>query len=420
MKYISGLETAESYGGNFNTAVTNLGREGKAWCKMRKKVVAALVGILLLGSVLEVYASSTAEQIEEREDEIKEIKGELKGANEELDFLEGAKEVLEVERDAYENSIEEIIAEIGILNDKIEELEIAISETESYLEAAKKEEQSQYRSMKKRIQYMYERGNTNFFEIMLSSRNMGEALSKIEYVENITKYDRVMLDKYSGVRKEVEEKQELLSVQQQELEVARITLREQQEEMAVQLAVAKENLSEYEDKIFAAEIVALEYEEKLRRKQESLEGVKRRQAEEEAYAQKAEGSTSNTSGIPLGSPPSTVTTATELQLLAAIIECEAGGESYTGKIAVGNVVMNRIASSRFPNNMVDVLYQKSQFTPVTSGRFVLVLSRGANAACTEAAQAVLNGEKAVGDHILFFHRYRGNEEGLIIGNHIFK
>lgn len=387
---------------------------------MQKKVVAALLGIVLMSGVLEVYASSTQERIEEKEEKIEELKEVLQEANEDLDFLEGAKEVLEVEKDSYESSIEEIIAEIQVLNDKIAELEGKIFETETYLEEAQKEERIQYKSMKRRIQYMYERGNTGYLEIFLDSKNMGEVLSRLEYVENITKYDRDMLEKYANVRQEVEEKQELLTAQQTELEVARITLNEQQEEMVYQLALAKDNIAVYDERLSQAEAKTLEYEEKLRRQQESLEGIRRRQAEEELYAKKASGSSTNTSGIPLGSAPATVTSATELQLLAAIIECEAGGESYTGKIAVGNVVMNRIASSRFPNNMVDVLYQRHQFTPVTSGRFVLVLSRGANAACTEAAQAVLNGEKAVGDHILFFHRNRGGEEGIIIGNHIFK
>lgn len=386
---------------------------------MQKKVLAALVGIVILGGTLEAYASSTQERIDEKKAEIRDTKEDLQDVNSDLDFLEGEREVLEVEKDSYESSIEEILVEIQMLNEEIAEKEAAIVETEEDLEEAQTEEKSQYRSMKKRIQYMYEKGNTGYLEIMLASKNMGEALSRVEYVENITKYDREMLEKYSGVRQEVEDKQTLLSTQQQELERTRIESQAQQEEMAKQVALAAQNISKYDERISEAEERALEYEEKLRRQEETLEGIEKRKAEEEAYAKKASGSTTNTSGIPLGSPPATVTTASDLQLLAAIIECEAGGESYTGKIAVGNVVLNRVASSRFPNNIADVLYQRSQFTPVASGRFVLVLSRGANAACTEAAQAVLNGEKAVGDDILFFHRVRGDEPGTIIGNHIF-
>lgn len=382
---------------------------------MQKKLVAVLLGIAILGTAVDVYASSTdtQSQINEKQDEINSTKEELDNANTDLDYLEGVKEVLEVEQDSYKSSIEEIIAELELLNDKILEKEQQIEETESSLEEAEREEKKQYSSMKKRIQYMYERGDTSLVAIMLESKDMGEMLSKVEYVTQITKYDRDMLSKYSDARQTVDDKRILLSTQQQELEETRQESQRQQEVMAEQLEINKSNISEYEDQIAVAEARALEYEEKLRRQEETLEGMKRRKAEEEAYAN------GGSSTAVVASAPSTVTSASDLQLLAAIIECEAGGESYTGKIAVGNVVLNRVASSRFPNNIVDVLYQRSQFTPVTSGRFVLVLSRGANAACTQAAQNVLNGEQAVPPTTLFFHRVRGNEPGTIIGNHIF-
>lgn len=381
---------------------------------MQKKLVAVLLGVSILGTTFQVYASSTdtQSQIEEKQEEINSTKEELEDANTDLDYLEGVKEVLEVEKDSFETSIEEIIAELAILNDEILEKEQQIEETEKSLEKAEREEKKQYYSMKKRIQYMYERGDSNFIEIMLESKDMAELLSKVEYVSQITKYDRDMLNKYSDVRQDVDQQRILLSTRQQELENTRQESQRQQELMARQLELNKGNIAEYESQIEVAEAKALEYEEKLRRQEETLEGMKRRKAEEEAYA-------NGTGTAVVASAPATVAGASELQLLAAIIECEAGGESYTGKIAVGNVVMNRIASSRFPNNMVDVLYQRSQFTPVTSGRFVLVLSRGANAACTQAAQNVLNGEQAVPPTTLFFHRVRGNEPGTIIGNHIF-
>ena len=59
--------------------------------------------------------------------------------------------------------------------------------------------------------------------------------------------------------------------------------------------------------------------------------------------------------------------ASELKLMAAIIFCEAGDQSYTGKVAVGAVIMNRIASGRFPNTLEGVIYQRGQFTPAMTG-----------------------------------------------------
>ena len=106
----------------------------------------------------------------------------------------------------------------------------------------------------------------------------------------------------------------------------------------------------------------------------------------------------------------------DLDLMAAIIECEAGGESYEGKIGVGAVIMNRMRSSQFPNTLSEVIYQSGQFEPVWTGKLSSVLSRGANADCYAAAQDVFAGANTIGN-CLFFHAGSGN--GLTIGNQTF-
>lgn len=60
-------------------------------------------------------------------------------------------------------------------------------------------------------------------------------------------------------------------------------------------------------------------------------------------------------------------TKAELRLMASIINCEAGGESFQGQVAVGIVVMNRVKSDLFPNSIKEVIYQKGQFSPVRNG-----------------------------------------------------
>lgn len=85
------------------------------------------------------------------------------------------------------------------------------------------------------------------------------------------------------------------------------------------------------------------------------------------------------------------------QCLPALIECEAGGESYTGMVAVGAVVVNRVNSGSFPNSVSGVIYQSGQFTPVATGTFQSVLARGARSDCYAAAQAALAGESRLAD-----------------------
>lgn len=96
-------------------------------------------------------------------------------------------------------------------------------------------------------------------------------------------------------------------------------------------------------------------------------------------------------------------TAAELRLMASIINCEAGGESFQGQVAVGIVVMNRVRSSLFPNTIKKVIYQKGQFSPVRNGSLRKKLKqydagkiRSAQwKSCIKAAKQALNGKTAI-------------------------
>lgn len=114
----------------------------------------------------------------------------------------------------------------------------------------------------------------------------------------------------------------------------------------------------------------------------------------------------------------TVTTAStdDVSLLAALIYCEAGNQSREGKVAVGAVVMNRIASSSYPGSIREVIYQSGQFSPAISGWLDQVIASGAPSDCYEAAQAALNGENPV-PGALYFNTSAG--KGTKIGAHWF-
>ena len=91
--------------------------------------------------------------------------------------------------------------------------------------------------------------------------------------------------------------------------------------------------------------------------------------------------------------------ASDLLWLSRIIHAESGNQSLTGKIAVGNVVLNRVRSTSFPNNVYDVLYQKNQFSPASNGS----LNCTPNAESEIAAKLALDGAQVV-PTALFFNR----------------
>lgn len=113
------------------------------------------------------------------------------------------------------------------------------------------------------------------------------------------------------------------------------------------------------------------------------------------------------------------TDADTKMLLAALIHCEARGESYEGQLAVGAVVMNRVRSSAYPDTVHAVIYASGQFTPAMSGKVNRVLESGKiNESCIKAAEEALSGVSNVGD-VTHFRRNNGTRQGIVIGNHVF-
>ena len=108
----------------------------------------------------------------------------------------------------------------------------------------------------------------------------------------------------------------------------------------------------------------------------------------------------------------------DVTLLAAIIQCEAGNEIYEGQLAVGAVVMNRVRAAGYPGSVYEVIYQKSQFPPATSGAVAKVIAKGPKDSCIQAAQEALNGTDNTSGATCF-KRASSGHAGVVIGNHVF-
>ncbi len=112
----------------------------------------------------------------------------------------------------------------------------------------------------------------------------------------------------------------------------------------------------------------------------------------------------------------------DINLLARLIYGEARGESYTGQVAVGAVVMNRIKSASFPNTMSGVIYQKYAFTAVADGQINLT----PNATARRAAQDAMNGWDPSYGAIYYYNPATATSSWIFsrqttvtIGNHVF-
>ena len=143
-------------------------------------------------------------------------------------------------------------------------------------------------------------------------------------------------------------------------------------------------------------------------------------AEEQAAMKKAAASSSNGQTTTTSTAPgnSLAASADEETLLAALIQCEAGGCGVECMTAVAAVVINRVHSGSYPNTIYGVIYQRGQFGPASSGRLEQRLANGVSSSARQAAQAALAGSDPTGGAKSFKLASSGHA-GVVIGPIVF-
>ena len=330
----------------------------------------------------------------------------LDDANQKLEELRQQQADISSDMSDLVSQIDDINMSLTEIDEKMQDLSDKIDDLSMQKEELDKQKTEQYAAMKLRIQYMYEHGSQNALDIILSSQGLSDFLSKSEYVTQLSSYDRRMLEKMENIITQIAENSDELEKEYASLDKLKSR---QSERLNALLDSKQQELASNSDDITKFEELALQYEQQL-------EEDRIREAEEAARHEQEKNNSLNAGG---NNYPHIDYTASDIDMLAAIIECEAGNQSYEGKCAVGSVIINRVRNPRFANTIQEVIFAPGQFSPVASGRFAIVLARGADSACVEAATAVLNGYINV--DCLYFHAYRGSidDDKLIIGDHVF-
>ena len=156
---------------------------------------------------------------------------EVDDAKKKADTLQNQKNSAEKEKNSLVTQLENKVKEMEEVQEKISNKETEIKEKEDELVTAKVNENTQYTSMKKRIKFMYENGNTQLVEILINAESIGDFLNKAEYISTISTYDRDMLVKYQEVVQEVEDQETELQSEYEELDQMQDDIVAKQEEL---------------------------------------------------------------------------------------------------------------------------------------------------------------------------------------------
>lgn len=404
--------------------------------------------------LVQVFAVSeeTQNAIDEAEDEKNKLENELNQQEENKGNLENQKETEEQKLENLKAQYKSISSDLTALDQKKAEKEEEIEEKAAELDAAIAKQEEQYKKMKMRIQYLYEESEISVFELLLKDSSIAEMLNRVDNTVQIQKYDREQLESFQEIAAQIEEQKQDLELAKQELDNLIAEAKDKQAQVAALQKKTSASINDYLNQIAQAEEEIGNTEEALKAKSEALKKLyaqaqaeeaaeRRRQAEEAAKRLQeaiANGSIKpEDSGIVYGDLN---LSQAEMDMLTAMIYCEARGESYEGQLAVGYVIMNRVRSTKFPNSLEAVLREHKQFEPAGSGRFDIVLTaywqqipgvigQSEWESCQKAAMVCVNSDSNVGESLFFrthapVPQLAENLEAAevpywIIGNHIF-
>ena len=258
---------------------------------MRKKLFSLfLIVVVAFSSILPVYATSSSElkkQRQEKENQKNSTQSELDELNDQISDLSGEKEDVDAQIEELTSQIAEIMVSVDLMEEEIADTEEQIAQAQVDYDAAEEKEQQQYTAMKKRIQYLYEKGEESYLQIILEAKSWGDLLNKAEYVQEIYTYDRKMLDDYAATVQEVAQLKEDLETKKSDLEASQYELEQEEASLQETLDEQKAISADYEKDLARAQEQAAAYKEEIRKQNDEIRQLAaaeetKRQEEEEA------------------------------------------------------------------------------------------------------------------------------------------
>ena len=224
----------------------------------RAKAVLALVLVvsLTIGSSQVVYATSAQNKKSEAEKNLNDV-------NKKIDNLENKKEEIEGELDTKNEELVNLMVDVGILEKEIDQNEKQLKQVKKDLKTAQKNEKKQYQAMKKRIKFMYERGDSAVISSLLESKSMADMLNRVEYFNEVYDYDRNLLDNFEKTRKQVEDLKAQVEDEKKELETAKDDLKQQQKQLETAMANLRSQQANADTQIANAKSLASEYQKTI-------------------------------------------------------------------------------------------------------------------------------------------------------------
>ncbi len=375
----------------------------------------------------------------------------LNAAQQQADSYSASGAQLSSELDSLLGDLNTSMENLADIDSQISEKNQQIADLSNQIAEDQAKASDMYDSMALRVRYMYENSRSNStVELLLSSQDFAEFLKRTSYVVSISTYDRSKLEELSSIingeqqkkeqqesdlaalnelkdsqtaaqagfeqmiaqkRAELQQNAQLLAEADSLVEVYRSQMEAEQEQIDNERIVAESARASEESQSSTASASTLasvpadtssqadtssetsSAAAETPAETSSGEETSAAQSQEETTAPASSSESSSSSSAASSGSSSASYSATELDVMAALMEGEAGPSNYDAEVAVGSCVMNRLNSGSYGSSVLEVIYAPGQFIASSqySYMFEAILARGASASCYEAARAVLSG-----------------------------
>ena len=263
---------------------------------MKKRLMCLAMALLMCGTQVVSVSASREEELREEQAWTSQ---QLDATYARMDELWAAKQQLESEIATLDANLVDVMVSIDVLKNDISEKEVDIIRTKQDLGKAQKARDKQYEAMKKRIQYLYEKGGDDaWFQMMMNAENLSDLLTRAEYTQKMYDQDRKSLEKYVNTIEEVKKLQTKYESEQAELEEMKASYEEQSVVLQNEIDARRASSANCEAEIAYAQQQATEYANLIAEQQAEIERLEaeriaaeedaRRAAEEEAARLEAE------------------------------------------------------------------------------------------------------------------------------------
>ena len=282
-------------------------------------VVFIVSGLMIKGE--RVLASSfsdiTSDSIEAKKDEIADATKQQNNIKNSISDMEAIMAGLEAKKADLDHYIEEIDGTMSDLQYKISAYEHLILEKEEEIEVKQKEleealskEAEQYDSMQKRIQFMYENGETSYLEAIFQAEGFSDMLNRAEYVEQIAAYDNQMLHEYIMQKEYIILCKESVEQEKITLNESKSAMEEEKSNLEVIRNKKAQDLAVYEHDIALTEATIKELEADLKYQTDLIASLEKEITDEQREILKANGITLGYDGSGFANPAPSYTVIT--------------------------------------------------------------------------------------------------------------